>query len=168
MFTMGALTLLAFFLRFFLFHLHESPKYLIGQGRYEEAVAVLNAVAAYNGKTQPVTIEDLLQIERNFQESHGRLPINRKPAVKRALVQFRPGGFKHVRALFTTKKDAWSMTLIILIWGMIGMASPLYSNFLSEYLAIHGAQSGSGSINTTYRNNLIIIACSIPGTLMAG
>jgi hypothetical protein len=168
MFTMGALTLLAFFLRFFFFHLHESPKYLVGQGRYEEAAAVLDAVAAYNGTTQPVTKEDFLQIERDFAESHGLGPVNKKSAIKRTLAQFRPGGFKHVRALFSSRKQAFSMSLIILIWGMIGMASPLYSNFLPEYLAAHGAQTGDGSINITYRNNLIIIACSIPGTLMAG
>jgi MFS family permease len=45
---------------------------------------------------------------------------------------------------------------------------PLYANFLPEYLALHGAQAGDGSINVTYQNNLIIIACSIPGTIVAG
>lgn len=60
------------------------------------------------------------------------------------------------------------MTLIIIIWGAIGLASPLYSNLLPEYLALHGASTGDDSIYTTYRNNLIIIACSVPGTLVAG
>ncbi|KAK4890939.1 hypothetical protein LTR27_010387 [Elasticomyces elasticus] len=168
MFTMGALTLLGFGLRFFLFHLHESPKYLCGQGRYEETVEVLNAVAKYNGKTQPVTVEDFLQIERDFEQSHGVAPVTKGVAVKRVFSQLKPGGFKHFRALFASKKLAFSMTLILLIWGMIGLASPLYANFLPEYLALHGAAAGNGSIYTTYRNNLIIIACSVPGTLVAG
>ncbi|KAK5735813.1 hypothetical protein LTR17_007823 [Elasticomyces elasticus] len=168
MFTMGALTLLGFGLRFFLFHLHESPKYLCGQGRYEETVEVLNAVAKYNGKTQPVTVEDFLQIERDFEQSHGVAPITKGIAVKRVFSQLKPGGFKHFRALFASKKLAFSMTLILLIWGMIGLASPLYANFLPEYLALHGAAAGNGSIYTTYRNNLIIIACSVPGTIVAG
>jgi len=168
MFTVGALTLACFFARFLLFRLQESPRFLIGQGRYQEAVDVLNSVAKYNGTTQPLTVEDLLQVEREFSESLGTPPVSRKSAVKRVFAQFRPGGLKHVRALFSTKKMAYSTSLIILVWGMIGLASPLYNNFLPEYLAAHGAQSGSDSINITYRNNLIIIACSFPGTLIAG
>ncbi|KAI1610283.1 MFS general substrate transporter [Exophiala viscosa] len=168
MYTMGAITLFAFFLRFFLFRLRESPRYLIGQGRYQEAIDVLNDVAKYNGTTQPLTVEDLIQVERDFAESHNIAPVNKKTAVKRTLAQFRPGGLKHIRALFASKKLAYSMVLILLVWGMIGLASPLYSNFLPEYLALHGAQSGSDSINITYRNNFIILACTIPGTLIAG
>ncbi|KAJ9620738.1 uncharacterized protein PV06_03357 [Exophiala oligosperma] len=168
MYSMGAITLAAFFARFLLFKLRESPRYLIGQGRYQEAIEVLNDVAKYNGTTQPLTVEDLVQVERDFAESHGIAPVNKKTAMKRTLAQFRPGGLKHVRALFSTRKLAFSTSLIILVWGMIGLASPLYSNFLPEYLAAHGAQSGSSSINITYRNNFIIIACSIPGTLLAG
>ncbi|EXJ79431.1 hypothetical protein A1O3_08933 [Capronia epimyces CBS 606.96] len=168
MYSMGAITLAGFFARFLLFRLRESPRYLIGQGRYQEAVDVLNDVAQYNGTTQFLTVEDLLQVEREYAGQGGVPRIGKTTALKRILAQFRPGGFKHVRALFASKKLAWSMTLIILVWGMIGLASPLYSNFLPEYLALHGAQSGSGSINITYRNNFIIIACSIPGTMLAG
>lgn len=52
--------------------------------------------------------------------------------------------------------------------GMIGLGSPLYSNFLPELLAAKGAETGSTSVAITYRNNLIIIICSIPGTLIGG
>ncbi|KIW50104.1 hypothetical protein PV05_11724 [Exophiala xenobiotica] len=165
MYPMGAITLVAFFARFFLFHLQESPRYLTGQGRYQEAIDVLNEVAKYNGTTQPLTVADLGQVERDFAESHGIAPVNKKTAIKRTFAQFRPGGFKHVRALFSTKKLAFSTSLILLVWSCIGLAPPLYSNFLPEYLALHGAQSGSSSINITYRNNFIIVACSIPGSL---
>ncbi len=51
---------------------------------------------------------------------------------------------------------------------MIGLASPIYSNFLPEYLAEHGARAGDDSIHTTYRNNYIIILCSLPGTMIGG
>lgn len=168
LFSMGAITLVAFFARFLFFRLRESPRYLAGQGRYQEAIDVLNDVAKYNGTTQPLTVEDLVAVEREFAESHGIAPVSKKTAVKRVFAQFRPGGFKHVRALFHSKKLAYSTSLIILTWGMIGLASPLYSNFLPEYLSLHGAQSGDGSVDTTYRNNLIIIACSVPGTLLGG
>jgi hypothetical protein len=168
MYTMGGITLLAFFLRFAVFKLRESPRYLIGQGRYEEAIEVLNDVAKYNGTTQPLTVEDLLQVERDYASTGHPAAVDRPTAWQRTLAQFRPSGFKHVRALFATRKVAYSTSLIILVWGMIGLASPLYANFLPEYLALHGAQAGSSSIAITYRNNFIIIACSIPGTLLAG
>jgi hypothetical protein len=172
MYTMGALTFVLWAGRFFFFHLHESPKYLIGQGRYADAVEVLDAVAKYNGSSNPLTVERLEQVERDHVACHGDHHVvvrgDRKAALKRSLMAFKPGGLRHVRALFSTVKLAYSFVLILLIWGMIGLASPLYSNFLPEYLAAHGAQTGDNSINTTYRNNFIIILCSLPGTLIGG
>ena len=172
LYSMGALTLVLWAGRFLFFHLHESPKYLIGQGRYIEAIEVLNAVAKYNGTTQPLTVVMLEKVEIDHAERHGQTsevaPVDRKTAIKRTFAAFKPGGFPHVRALLSTFKLAYSFTLILLIWGMIGLASPLYSNFLPEYLAAHGAKTGDGSINVTYRNNFIIILCSLPGTLLGG
>ena len=40
LFTVGSLTLLMWGIRFFLFPLYESPKYLMGKGEDDEAVAV--------------------------------------------------------------------------------------------------------------------------------
>ena len=87
--------------------------------------------------------------------------------------------------LSLTPNRSYNTTLVILVWSMIGLASPasltmghfdrlvnadigstLYQ-FPPEYLALHGAQAGSSSIDITYRNNFIIIACSIPSTLIA-
>ena len=168
-YTMGTLTMVLWIIRFFVFNLRESPKYLIGQGRYIEAVEMLNSIATYNKTTQPLNVEDFEQIERDFSESHEVKPASPKEAIKRTFTsQLRPNGFQHIRALFATPKLAYSMTLILLIWGMIGLASPLYSNFLPEFLAAKGAETGSSSVAITYRNNLIIVVCSIPGTLLGG
>lgn len=49
--TMGCISLLQFFIRFVCFHIYESPKYLMGKGRDEEAVQVVHEVARRNGKT---------------------------------------------------------------------------------------------------------------------
>ena len=167
---MGSITLAASFLRLLFFHLHESPKYLVGKGRYQEAIDTLNSVAKYNGTSQPIAVEDFLRIERQFADtSGGREALVRKTALGRVLANFTlDGGWQHVKGLFSSRKQSFSMSLVILIWGMVGLASPLYSNFLPQYLALHGAESGSGSINVTYRNNLIIVACTIPGTLLGG
>ena len=46
-------------IRFFAFDLYESPKYLMGRGRDAEAIEVLEKVAAYNGSTNRLTLEQL-------------------------------------------------------------------------------------------------------------
>ncbi|CAE7189911.1 unnamed protein product, partial [Rhizoctonia solani] len=56
---MGGLMIVLWIIRFFVFRLYESPKYLMGRGRFEEAVQVVHAVAKYNGKTTALTTEEL-------------------------------------------------------------------------------------------------------------
>lgn len=48
---MGGLSMIQFFIRFVCFTIFESPKYLMGKGKDEEAVAVVHEVARRNGKT---------------------------------------------------------------------------------------------------------------------
>jgi MFS family permease len=48
---MGIISLIEFIVRFAFFTVYESPKYLMGKGRDEEAVKVVHEVARRNGKT---------------------------------------------------------------------------------------------------------------------
>ena len=57
LFTLGAITLLAFFLRFIVFRFQESPKYLLYRGRDDKAVQVLHNVAKFNGRESAITID---------------------------------------------------------------------------------------------------------------
>lgn len=50
LFTLGALTLAVFCLRFFVFHFRESPKFLIYKGQDEEAIRVVQHIAKTNGR----------------------------------------------------------------------------------------------------------------------
>jgi hypothetical protein len=52
-------------LRFFFFHLYESPKYVMGRGRDAEAVEVVHKVAAYNGITSSLTLDMHRRAGRN-------------------------------------------------------------------------------------------------------
>jgi len=49
--TMGGISMIQFFIRFVCFSIFESPKYLMGKGKDEEAVQVVHEVARRNGKT---------------------------------------------------------------------------------------------------------------------
>ena len=109
-------------IRFFVFTLYESPKYLMGRGHDEAAVEVVHKVAAYNGKTSYLTIELLKTAESGIksqseaadQEKIQRLNTTAVAAVQRKLSSY---DTNHIKALFATRKLAWNTTLLIALWG---------------------------------------------------
>ncbi|KAI0754770.1 MFS general substrate transporter [Daedaleopsis nitida] len=173
--TSGALMVVLFVLRFFVFHLYESPSYLIGRGRDREAVAVVRAVAEYNGRTSSLTLEMLQEVEQAVAHPHGddkdskaqseNVSTSAKAAAMRKL---RKININHLRALFATKKMAYSTSLLLTVWALIELAFPLYNNFVTVFLQTRGADFGDGSLNITYRNQVILSIMGIPGSLLAG
>lgn len=63
MITLGGLALAFTFIRIFLFKLPETPRYLLSQGKDQEAVDTVNYVARQNGKPEPLTIGMLRDID---------------------------------------------------------------------------------------------------------
>lgn len=159
--TMGGITLLMFAIRFLLFSIFESPKYLMGKGRDEDAVRVIHEVARRNGKTTDLTIEDLRACEPEGYVAH----TDAAAAVKRRLEKL---DLSHIRSLFCTRRIALSTGLIMAVWGLIGLAYPLYNAFLPYIQATRGADFGDGSTYITYRNSLIIAVLGVPGSLLGG
>lgn len=56
LFTLGAICLFVFFMRFVVFRFQESPKYLLYRGKDEKAVQVLHNIAKFNGRRSTVTM----------------------------------------------------------------------------------------------------------------
>jgi hypothetical protein len=55
---LGAMTLVIFCLRYFVFRFHESPKFLLSRGRESEAIEVLHKIAKFNRAPPPtLTVE---------------------------------------------------------------------------------------------------------------
>lgn len=160
---MGGLAMVMFFIRFVLFQIYESPKFLMGKGRDDEAVRIVHEVARRNGKTSSLTIEDLKACE--ILGNGGAQRTDATAAIKRNLEKL---SSKHVRSLFATKQLAFSTAMIMLIWALIGLAFPLYNAFIPYLQAIKGAQFGDGSTYITYRNQVIIAVLGIPGALLGG
>jgi len=160
MIAMGGLAMIMFCCRFFLFKLYESPKFLMGRGKDEEAVRVVHEVARINGKTSNLTLADLEVFNREGQQG-----TDAEAALKRRLEKVR---LTHVRALFASPKLAWSTSLIMMIWAFIGLGFPLYNAFLPYIQATRGADFGDGSTYITYRNFTIIAVLGIPGALIGG
>jgi len=161
MITMGGIAMIMFFVRFVCFTIYESPKYLMGKGRDGDAVRVVHEVARRNGKTSSLTIEDL----RACEYLDGQQETDVAAALKRKLEKL---DLTHVRALFATKKLAFSTSMIMVVWAFIGLGYPLYNAFIPYIQATRGAQFGDGSTYLTYRNSLIIATLGVPGALLGG
>ena len=157
---MGLMAMVMFCCRFFLFTLYESPKFLMGRGKDEEAVRVVHEVARRNGKTSNLTLADLEVFNQVGQQG-----TDASAALKRKLEKV---NLTHVRALFASQKLAWSTSLIMLIWAFIGLGFPLYNAFLPYIQATRGAKFGDSSTYITFRNQVIIAVLGIPGALLGG
>ncbi len=108
--TLGAVMLLLSFIRLFVFPFYESPRYLLGRGRDADAVAIVHKIAQYNGTETTLTVQDLEEAARGAEGQQSAREW-------RALSEGSAWTGKHVRALFATKKMAWSTTLLLWIWG---------------------------------------------------
>ena len=109
-------------IRFFLFKLYESPKYLMGKGRDQEAVDVVHKVAQYNGVQSSLTIEELKNTEKGdgTASTTGEQPIGHQigSVVRQHLSKF---DSNHVYPLFATRKLAYSTSLLIILWGKLNI-----------------------------------------------
>ena len=101
---MGGVALIMFIVRFVFFTIFESPKFLMGKGRDEDAVRVVHEVARRNGKTSDLSIADL-EVCNNLAVAGSTRPqqTTAGAAVKRNLQKI---DASHIKALFATKKLA--------------------------------------------------------------
>ncbi|KAJ6098595.1 hypothetical protein N7467_000130 [Penicillium canescens] len=164
--TLGGLALTFTFVRIFVFKLPETPRYLLSQGRDQEAVDAVNHVARQNGKPEPLTITMLRDIDiRTGTPLHEEGETNRmttKEIVKENMQAFRG---EHYRALFATRKLGRQTIIIWAIWLTVGIAYPLFFAFLPSYLATKFTENSS--LYLTYRNYCITSAVGIVGPLSA-
>ncbi|KAI8457666.1 sugar transporter-like protein [Phakopsora pachyrhizi] len=159
----GSISVLMFGLRFFIFRIFESPKYLMGKGMDAEAVATIHKVARYNGVRSTLKLEHLEEISHVKCPEVSSSAVNMKSSFARSMEKL---SSQHIRALFATPKLAFSTSLIIVIWAFIGLGFPLYNSFIPFIQNQRGIDFGDSSISMTYRNTLIIAAISLPGALI--
>ncbi|KAL4067202.1 major facilitator superfamily domain-containing protein [Scleroderma yunnanense] len=162
----GGIMMIMWIIRFFVFNLQESPKYLMGRGRDEDAVAAVHRVAAINDKISSLTVNHLTETEKLAGS-----PIqNDAKAVTSiaAMRKFSKLVVIHVSPLFATRKLVYSTCILIVLWALIGLAFPLYDTFQTYYLLTRGAEHGSNSVFITYRNQVVSAFLGVPAALMAG
>ncbi|KAG2045203.1 major facilitator superfamily domain-containing protein [Suillus americanus] len=148
LYTVGAPTFPTLICGFFVFDVQESSKFLVVQGRDEESIKVLEHIAR--------------------RDVSGDTTSKSAPNLSTSVCNAFSGmSLSHVRPHFSSRRLAINTTLTIIIWGLIGIAYPLFNAFLPLYLSAQGAASGSSSVSETYRNFTIISILGIPGSLIA-
>ncbi|GME44800.1 putative sugar transporter [Neofusicoccum parvum] len=157
--TLGAITVFFCIIRYF-FLMHETPKFLLGQGRDADVVATVNAIAAFNKKETWLTLDAFLQIEKVHGPSTLPTPSPNTPKLRRALLPFRP---RWIKGVFCTKRLTTSTNLLIVIWALIGLGLPLHTTFTPRYLAAHGVPAMSTSL--TFQTHIYTALCAIPGPI---
>ncbi|KAK1754530.1 hypothetical protein QBC47DRAFT_384162 [Echria macrotheca] len=167
--TIGIITFIMFIIRFFVFHLFESPKFLLSRGRQAEAVAVVHGIAYRNNRKTWLTEEILDAV---VDDSVPRLPrrMSTTNIIKNRLASF---SGDRIRPLFKSRKLGLATSLIWFCWATIGMGYPLFNAFLPQYLSHGGTGTTDGSsiaaelTSETYRNYAITSVVGVPGSLLA-
>ncbi|KAI0455872.1 sugar transporter [Xylaria acuta] len=179
--TIGIVTFIMFVIRFGLFHLFESPKYLLSQGRQSEAVAVVHGIAYRNNKKTWLTEEVLDAVVDTEDTERAPVRVSARSVLKQNLSSF---SLSHIQPLFQNRKLGLTTALIWFCWASIGMGYPLFNAFLPQYLS-HGGGGGEVSAHEsgggggggggpasatpaeTYRNYAVISVAGVPGSLLA-
>lgn len=161
--TLGAITAFMFVCRFFLFHLYESPKFLLSRSRQAEAVATIYGIAHYNKTTTWLT-EDILNYVGGDQEvTQEDVGLSVMQIIKRSLSKF---SMKRFAAIFENRTLAINTCLLWFQWTVIGMGYPLFNAFLPQYLANSGGDV-TNDVATVYRNYAITAIVGVPGSIVA-
>lgn len=154
-YTCGALVFVLSVARVLVIRFHETPKFLLCQGKDEDVIKTLRNLADQYDRPCNLTLEQL-QACGQIQSAHA----NDKASLSEVWV--------HIKGLFATQQMALSTSLVWLSWAMIGLGYALYYVYLPEYLASRDASSGESSSYLTWRNYAITNLCAVPGPIIAG
>jgi hypothetical protein len=153
-FTAGSIVLALSLLRVLLIKMHQTPKWLISQNRDREAFEALKTLSIKYNRPIHLTCHDLQDQGQVLHTEHSVWSALRLK--------------NHFGGLFETKILAYSTSMIIANWFIIGMVSPLYAVFLPYYLKSRGADVGDSSVDTTWRNYAINQVVGLSGPIIAG
>lgn len=160
-YTSGAFVFVLSILRITIIRLEETPKFLLAEGKDEDAVRVLMNIANKYDRPCGLTLERLQACGTTTQRKTNATGLSQR------LIS--PGELAfHFKGLYSTRKMGLSTTLVWLSWLLIGLAYPLYNVFLPTYLQSRGADFGENSQYITWRNYAINNTCSILGPVLAG
>ncbi|KAJ6014807.1 hypothetical protein N7540_009398 [Penicillium herquei] len=160
-YTSGAFVFLLSILRITIIRLEETPKFLLAEGKDEDAVRVLSNIAKKYDRPFSLTLERLEACGTTTQRRTSAAGLTQRLISPQEVIF-------HLKGLYATRKMALSTSLVWFSWLLIGLAYPLYNVFLPTYLESRGADFGQTSDYITWRNYAINNTCSIFGPVLAG
>ncbi|KAK5717918.1 hypothetical protein LTR15_008760 [Elasticomyces elasticus] len=169
MFTLGAITLGVFLLRFVVFNFKESPKFLVYRGYDDKALEVLQHIAKTNKRPCGVTREDFDALTSDQDST-----VSRTDLLGAGKAQLQTSAKEKIMIELSRYKmlfNGWQMTrLTILVWltyicDFWGFT--LAGTYLPTVLAIKNGAI-SLSLKFTYRSYVAIYTPGIVGVLLGG
>ncbi|KAM9902930.1 hypothetical protein OXX79_003666 [Metschnikowia pulcherrima] len=121
---------------------HETPKFLVSNGRDDEAISVLHAIAAKYGR-----ICTLTQVELEACGEVTNSNINQEYSGMRLM----RSSLSYHKILMSTKKVKYSTLLVNLSWTMAGVTYNIFPHALIMYTNVHRLDS-SGWLNIPLAN----------------
>ncbi|KAM0746089.1 MFS general substrate transporter [Meredithblackwellia eburnea MCA 4105] len=168
-YTLGAMMLFLATLRVFVLPMDETPKYLVSIGRDRDAVDVVHKIAKMNGKTSSLTVADLHDAAVPYFrfDGDGDQVTTKFSPLQLAINSIRQIDGEHIRALFKTRRLAYSTSLILFCYASLGLAFPMWYAFLGTYLTERNADLGDTSVDATYGPYAYQSAFGVIGSVMA-
>lgn len=163
-YSISALTLLIFGLRFIVFTMLESPAYLIARNEDEKVVRVMQKMASRNGAVTELTLEQLSsQTDDELEVSYTEESTGVQSLLRKQLSSF---DLSHLQLLF---KSPYCVRLTLLTWLIYAAdfwGFTLAGVFLPKILLQKGAQLHT-SLSDTYLTYILIALAGIPGSLIS-
>lgn len=172
-YTLGAMMIFLWVLRIIVLPVYESPKFLVSVGKDREAVEVIHKLAKRNGKTYNLTVEDLERAAAPYMTDSDRAQVAKYDGTTKFTVKeliknsFDELSGDKMKTLFANKRLALSTTLIVICYGAVGLAYPLFNGFLTLYLQNKGTDFGGITLDETYKSYTYQAACGVPGSIAA-
>ena len=109
----GAITLVIFGLRFFVFKFYESPKFLLSKGLTQEAIGVLHRIAKYNNAPAPtVTVADFEAIDAELGVTNEHSERSGARNVVSGVIK----SVSHLKGLFGNRLETFIFVLLAIAY----------------------------------------------------
>ncbi|KAJ5882869.1 uncharacterized protein N7473_009755 [Penicillium subrubescens] len=154
--TIGAITFIVFVARYLVFTFHESLKFLISQGRDQDAIGVLHRISKFNKAPMPTPSLAEFQLTDSDADTYQSPEAATSSVVER---------FRFLRGLFLCKLQCFTFALLAIAYMGDYWSFTLAGSFLPIVLL---RDNGSGgNVTETYRQYIYIYLPGILGALTA-
>ncbi|KAF1979122.1 sugar transporter-like protein [Bimuria novae-zelandiae CBS 107.79] len=155
---LGCVTLLIFFLRFFVFTFHESPKFLLSRGREAEVIEVLHEIAKFNRAPPPALTMEMFALIDEVDSNSPMAPTDAPQGFLREI--------KRLKGVFGNRLQLFTFILLAIAYMGDYWSFNLVGSFLPIILLRNNVSDGRDSVSDTYEQYIIIYAPGIIGAVM--